>query len=253
MVSLVSLGRGGFSTSRRLYFPNWGRILFPFARRDFFCCCWFRFAFWSELIVSEGFSIWGTGKHFERMCTFQLNAPCLGGFRTRLFKGLFGLNLCHEVWESIQTWYFQVADSNKPSLSLSPSETRLGRRPVFYFSVLIITAGRLISMFTASYYLVFSIAAVLGSLTANSIFQAPLIIAMEISKRLVLVLSLTVNYSKSWFQWTPRVHLDDAVHRLDRGALHPADGVLGHPGLVLGADVHHHTDLPVYLHSAVSN
>ncbi|XP_038122925.1 solute carrier family 22 member 21 [Culex quinquefasciatus] len=58
----------------------------------------------------------------------------------------------------------------------------LGRRPVFYFSVLIITAGRLISMFTASYYLVFSIAAVLGSLTANSIFQAPLIIAMEISK-----------------------------------------------------------------------
>lgn len=40
-------------------------------------------------------------------------------------------------------------------------------------------------MFTASYYLVFSIAAVLGSLTANSIFQAPLIIAMEISKRFV--------------------------------------------------------------------
>ncbi|XP_055526198.1 beta-alanine transporter isoform X2 [Wyeomyia smithii] len=58
----------------------------------------------------------------------------------------------------------------------------LGRRPVFYFSVLIITIGRLISMFTASIYIVFCIAAVLGSLTANSIFQAPLIIAMEISK-----------------------------------------------------------------------
>ncbi|XP_058467365.1 beta-alanine transporter isoform X2 [Malaya genurostris] len=58
----------------------------------------------------------------------------------------------------------------------------LGRKPVFYFSVLIITAGRLISMFTASIYIVFCIAAVLGSLTANSIFQAPLIIAMEMSK-----------------------------------------------------------------------
>lgn len=58
----------------------------------------------------------------------------------------------------------------------------LGRRPVFYFSVLIITIGRLISMFTASIYIVFCIAAVLGSLTANSIFQAPLIIAMEVSK-----------------------------------------------------------------------
>ncbi|XP_055589802.1 organic cation/carnitine transporter 2 isoform X2 [Uranotaenia lowii] len=58
----------------------------------------------------------------------------------------------------------------------------LGRRPVFYFSVVIITVGRLISMFTASIYIVFSIAAVLGSLTANSIFQAPLIIAMEVSK-----------------------------------------------------------------------
>ncbi|XP_062702203.1 beta-alanine transporter isoform X1 [Aedes albopictus] len=58
----------------------------------------------------------------------------------------------------------------------------LGRRPVFYFSVLIITAGRLISMFTASIYVVFCMAAVLGSLTSNSIFQAPLIIAMEVSK-----------------------------------------------------------------------
>ncbi|XP_065079930.1 beta-alanine transporter isoform X1 [Ochlerotatus camptorhynchus] len=58
----------------------------------------------------------------------------------------------------------------------------LGRRPVFYFSVIIITAGRLISMFTASIYVVFCMAAVLGSLTSNSIFQAPLIIAMEISK-----------------------------------------------------------------------
>uniref|UniRef100_A0A182JWC4 Major facilitator superfamily (MFS) profile domain-containing protein n=1 Tax=Anopheles christyi TaxID=43041 RepID=A0A182JWC4_9DIPT len=58
----------------------------------------------------------------------------------------------------------------------------LGRRPVFYLSILIITAGRLVSMFTAAYYVVFCIAAVVGSLTAHSIFQAPLIVAMEISK-----------------------------------------------------------------------
>nr|XP_040219333.1 beta-alanine transporter [Anopheles coluzzii]XP_040219334.1 beta-alanine transporter [Anopheles coluzzii]XP_040219335.1 beta-alanine transporter [Anopheles coluzzii] len=58
----------------------------------------------------------------------------------------------------------------------------LGRRPVFYLSILIITVGRLVSMFTAAYYVVFCIAAVVGSLTAHSIFQAPLIIAMEISK-----------------------------------------------------------------------
>ncbi|XP_053670810.1 beta-alanine transporter isoform X2 [Anopheles nili] len=58
----------------------------------------------------------------------------------------------------------------------------LGRRPVFYLSVLIITVGRLVSMFTAAYYAVFCVAAVVGSLTAHSIFQAPLIVAMEISK-----------------------------------------------------------------------
>ncbi|XP_058058276.1 beta-alanine transporter-like [Anopheles bellator] len=58
----------------------------------------------------------------------------------------------------------------------------LGRRPVYYLSVLIITLGRLVSMFTAGFYVVFCIAAIAGSLTAHSCFQAPFIIAMEISK-----------------------------------------------------------------------
>uniref|UniRef100_A0AAG5CX02 Major facilitator superfamily (MFS) profile domain-containing protein n=1 Tax=Anopheles atroparvus TaxID=41427 RepID=A0AAG5CX02_ANOAO len=58
----------------------------------------------------------------------------------------------------------------------------LGRRFVFYVSVLVITAGRLVCMFTAAYYVVFCVAAVLGSMTAHSIFQSPLIIAMEVSK-----------------------------------------------------------------------
>uniref|UniRef100_A0A182PNN8 Major facilitator superfamily (MFS) profile domain-containing protein n=1 Tax=Anopheles epiroticus TaxID=199890 RepID=A0A182PNN8_9DIPT len=58
----------------------------------------------------------------------------------------------------------------------------LGRRPVFYLSILIITVGRLISMFTAAYYVVFCIAAAIGSMSAQSILQSPLIIAMEISK-----------------------------------------------------------------------
>uniref|UniRef100_A0A182W0H4 Major facilitator superfamily (MFS) profile domain-containing protein n=1 Tax=Anopheles minimus TaxID=112268 RepID=A0A182W0H4_9DIPT len=58
----------------------------------------------------------------------------------------------------------------------------LGRLPVFQLSIVIVTVGRLVSMFTAAYYVVFCIAVVVGSLTANSIFQVPLIIAMEISK-----------------------------------------------------------------------
>ncbi|KFB35810.1 AGAP004107-PA-like protein [Anopheles sinensis] len=58
----------------------------------------------------------------------------------------------------------------------------LGRRFVFYVSVLIITAGRLVCMYTAAYYTVFAVASVLGSMSAHAIFQSPLIIAMEISK-----------------------------------------------------------------------
>lgn len=108
---------GGFSTSR-LYFPNWGRIRFPFCRRDFFFASGFVLPPGLSWSFRRDFLFEGTGKHFERMCTFQLNAPCLGGFHSRLLKGLFGLYLCYGFRESIQKWYFQVVDSNKPPHSL---------------------------------------------------------------------------------------------------------------------------------------
>lgn len=58
----------------------------------------------------------------------------------------------------------------------------LGRRPVFYFSTVIIILGRVMTVFTTSTYWLFAIAAVLSMLTSMSIFLSPLIIAMETSK-----------------------------------------------------------------------
>ncbi|CAO1419238.1 unnamed protein product [Diamesa serratosioi] len=58
----------------------------------------------------------------------------------------------------------------------------LGRRPVFYFSTVIIIVGRVMTVFTTSTYWLFAIAAVLSMLTSMSIFLSPLIIAMETSK-----------------------------------------------------------------------
>lgn len=63
-----------------------------------------------------------------------------------------------------------------------PLPCSLGRRITFYTSVFIGVAGRILTMITSDNYVLFSISAVLGSLTSISIFQAPLIIAMETSE-----------------------------------------------------------------------
>lgn len=68
---------------------------------------------------------------------------------------------------------------NPPTFPLPCS---LGRRITFYTSVFIGVAGRILTMITSDNYVLFSISAVLGSLTSISIFQAPLIIAMETSE-----------------------------------------------------------------------
>lgn len=59
---------------------------------------------------------------------------------------------------------------------------RFGRRFTFYTSVFISVVGRLMIMSTSNNYVLFSISAVVGSLTSISLFQAPLIIAMETSE-----------------------------------------------------------------------
>lgn len=58
---------------------------------------------------------------------------------------------------------------------------RLGRRIVYNLGILALLSGRIIQIFSGSLYPMFVAAAVSGSLLANSVFQAPLIISLEIS------------------------------------------------------------------------
>jgi len=59
---------------------------------------------------------------------------------------------------------------------------RLGRKLIFYISLITVVVGRLLTIVTTSNFTLFGIVAILGCLTSNAIFQAPLIIAMETSK-----------------------------------------------------------------------
>lgn len=70
--------------------------------------------------------------------------------------------------------YLKLIPSNSPS--------SIGRRPVFYLSVILIIIGRIMTTFTASVYYLFAIASIISMLTSMSIFLSPLIIAMETSK-----------------------------------------------------------------------
>ncbi|XP_055678172.1 carcinine transporter-like [Lutzomyia longipalpis] len=57
----------------------------------------------------------------------------------------------------------------------------IGRRIIYYMSMMLTISGRLLSIVTSSSFLMFSIASILGSCAANTAFQSPLIIAMETS------------------------------------------------------------------------
>lgn len=58
----------------------------------------------------------------------------------------------------------------------------LGRRPVFFCGIVITILGRIACIFTSSIYWLFALASVFGMLTALTLFQSPLVIAMEICK-----------------------------------------------------------------------
>lgn len=58
---------------------------------------------------------------------------------------------------------------------------RYGRKITFYISVGLIMIGRVANLYTPSYFLWFAIFSVIGSLCLISLFQAPYVIAIEIS------------------------------------------------------------------------
>nr|CAD7200915.1 unnamed protein product [Timema douglasi] len=57
----------------------------------------------------------------------------------------------------------------------------IGRRPVFFISIALLAAGRLISALTSGMYYVFLAVTVLSSIPVTAVFQAPLILGIEIS------------------------------------------------------------------------
>ncbi|KFB35671.1 AGAP004104-PA-like protein [Anopheles sinensis] len=59
---------------------------------------------------------------------------------------------------------------------------RIGRLPVYLFSILTAVVGRVFAIFTARQYWLFAALAFIGSFSTNTSFQSPLIIVMEISK-----------------------------------------------------------------------
>uniref|UniRef100_A0A182QL49 Major facilitator superfamily (MFS) profile domain-containing protein n=1 Tax=Anopheles farauti TaxID=69004 RepID=A0A182QL49_9DIPT len=59
---------------------------------------------------------------------------------------------------------------------------RIGRLPVYVFSIVTAVVGRVFSVLSAHHYWLFAVLAFIGSFSTNTSFQSPLIIAMEISK-----------------------------------------------------------------------
>lgn len=112
---------------------------------------------------------------------------------------------CQHGWEFDKTWYEETAPSegkwvceNELLVSNAFAFGRigdvvgtftfgqlgdiLGRKPVFYITLVTLLLGRTLSAFSAHNYPLFVFATLLGSLASTAVFQAPLIIAMEISE-----------------------------------------------------------------------
>uniref|UniRef100_A0A336MX72 CSON006225 protein n=1 Tax=Culicoides sonorensis TaxID=179676 RepID=A0A336MX72_CULSO len=58
----------------------------------------------------------------------------------------------------------------------------LGRRPVFFSGIVITILGRIACIFTSGTYWIFALSSMFGMLSALTLFQSPLVIAMEICK-----------------------------------------------------------------------
>ncbi|XP_063705241.1 carcinine transporter-like isoform X2 [Culicoides brevitarsis] len=59
---------------------------------------------------------------------------------------------------------------------------RLGRRPVFFAGIAITILGRIACLLTSGIYWLFALSSTFGMLTALTLFQSPMVIAMEICK-----------------------------------------------------------------------
>ncbi|XP_017787307.1 PREDICTED: organic cation transporter 1-like [Nicrophorus vespilloides] len=112
---------------------------------------------------------------------------------------------CQDGWEFDKTWYDLTAPSQESwvcdetlhvtnafvfsrlgevfgTFVFGQLADAIGRRPVFFMTVVTIVLGRMLSIITAYSVPLFFLTTFIGSLPSTSVFQGPLVIAMEISK-----------------------------------------------------------------------
>lgn len=70
--------------------------------------------------------------------------------------------------------------------------SRYGRQFVFYFAIIVVTIGRIISIMVTSNFFWFASGIAIAGIAVNSVFTSPYIISMEISSEWVLFYSWTV-------------------------------------------------------------
>jgi len=56
---------------------------------------------------------------------------------------------------------------------------RIGRRPIFFVTLFLLSVGRCLIVFTASIYPLFLAATVVGSVSQSAAFQSPLVLGMN--------------------------------------------------------------------------
>lgn len=85
---------------------------------------------------------------------------------------------------SLAMWLFWVSKffGNFDMRNIHHTIISLGRKPVFIMSIFVTMIGRIGCILTSGVYWLFAAASVFGMLTALTMFQSPLVIAMEICK-----------------------------------------------------------------------
>ncbi|XP_017787312.1 PREDICTED: organic cation transporter 1-like [Nicrophorus vespilloides] len=129
----------------------------------------------------------------------------LGYSKCKMFNGSSEVIKCQHGWEFDKTWYemtipmqkawvcddsFQVTNTfifSKIGEAIGTfifgqlADT-IGRKPVFFMSVMTVVVGRMLLIFTSFSTILFFLAMSFGSFSTNSILQSPLITGLEISK-----------------------------------------------------------------------
>lgn len=90
--------------------------------------------------------------------------------------------VCEKVLHQTNTYVFIRIGEVIGTFFFGQLGDTFGRRIIYYMSILVMLGGRVVTIFTSSWYTAFTIAVIVASLASNSIFQCPLIISMEISK-----------------------------------------------------------------------